>query len=334
MDLRVLQPSSKRHRGSRTRDQPPTRGARRNGSRWRARAREGGLLRRDSPHQSSTGKEWPATKNPRREAMQVGVLGVTIAFSGGDGARVHLRDCPGGGLCRAARCRGCPTHSRPQVTSAGRNLITVFSAVNNLSQKNSRARPPRSPPPGARHARCARVARRRNAPKTSRRIRRRTKKLRVLCGLRRSTAPTRPRSRTCGAACVRPRRARRRASGAAATERHHGSADGASQQPDCAKVRKKFRSPRDATTRARRAPRGWKHPRLSSARTSLAHPIAAATSPPGHWRRRAARRTDTAAARLRRAFAGRKRNRPHRAAGRSARGGCRAQWSSSSSSSA
>lgn len=266
--------------------------------------------------------------------MQVGVLGVTIAFSGGDGARVHLRDCPGGGLCRAARCRGCPTHSRPQVTSAGRNLITVFSAVNNLSQKNSRARPPRSPPPGARHARCARVAHRRNAPATSRRIRRRTKKLRVLCGLRRPTAPTRPRSRTCDAACVRPRRARRRASGAAATERHHDSADGASQQPDCAKVRKKFRSPRDADHARPACVARVETSVASSARTSLRIRIAAAAMPPGHWRRGAAHRTDTAAARLRRAFAGRKRNRPHRAAGRNARGGRRAQWSSSSSSSA
>lgn len=47
------------------------------------------------------------------------MFGVGIRFRGGDGARVHLRDCPGGGLRCAARCRGCSTHSRPQVTSAG-----------------------------------------------------------------------------------------------------------------------------------------------------------------------------------------------------------------------
>lgn len=61
----------------------------------------------------------PATKNPHRWAVQVGVFGVGIQFRGRDGARVHLRDRPGGGLCCAARCRGCSTHSRPQVTSAG-----------------------------------------------------------------------------------------------------------------------------------------------------------------------------------------------------------------------
>jgi hypothetical protein len=51
--------------------------------------------------------------------MQVGVFGMRLRFRGGDGARVHLGNRQGGGLCCAARCRGCSTHSRPQVTSAG-----------------------------------------------------------------------------------------------------------------------------------------------------------------------------------------------------------------------
>src|SRR5690606_7260109 len=37
----------------------------------------------------------------------------------------------GGRLLCASRCLGDSTHSRPQETAAGRNLITVFSTVNN-----------------------------------------------------------------------------------------------------------------------------------------------------------------------------------------------------------
>ncbi len=58
----------------------------------------------------------------------------SLRFRRGHGACVHRDDRPGGGPCRAARCRDDSAHSIPQATSAGRNLITVFSAVNNLSQ--------------------------------------------------------------------------------------------------------------------------------------------------------------------------------------------------------
>ena len=43
----------------------------------------------------------------------------------------------GGVACRAAGFRVVLAHSLPQGTSAGRNLITVFSTVNNLSQSFS-----------------------------------------------------------------------------------------------------------------------------------------------------------------------------------------------------
>lgn len=119
MDLRVQRPSAKRHRGYRTRDQPPTRKARRNGF-------------------GETGDLAPAIKNLQRVTVQVGVSGRVATFHGGDVARVHLQECQGGGLRCAARCLSCSTHSLPQVTSAGRNLITVFSSVNTLAKLFSR----------------------------------------------------------------------------------------------------------------------------------------------------------------------------------------------------
>jgi hypothetical protein len=57
-----------------------------------------------------------------------------IVFSGGDDARIHLVDDWGGVPGCIAHCRDGSAHSFPQVTSAGRNLITVFSTVNNLLQ--------------------------------------------------------------------------------------------------------------------------------------------------------------------------------------------------------
>jgi hypothetical protein len=85
-------------------------------------------------HQCLPGSRAPAIKNLHRETLQVDVAKWNATFFGGDDARVHLQDCQGGGLRCGARCPGCSTHSLPQVMSAGRNLITVFSAVNTLSQ--------------------------------------------------------------------------------------------------------------------------------------------------------------------------------------------------------
>src|SRR5690606_13733453 len=63
--------------------------------------------------------------------MQVVLSGSGAGFRGRVVARVHLGDRQGGRLLCASRCLGDSTHSRPQETAAGRNLITVFSTVNN-----------------------------------------------------------------------------------------------------------------------------------------------------------------------------------------------------------
>src|SRR5690606_4504365 len=70
-------------------------------------------------------------KNPHRQAMQVVLSGSGAGFRERVVARVHLGDRQGGRLLCASRCLGDSTHSRPQETAAGRNLITVFSTVNN-----------------------------------------------------------------------------------------------------------------------------------------------------------------------------------------------------------
>lgn len=80
--------------------------------------------------------------------------GATFGFRGGDAARVHLGDRQGGGLCCVACCQRCCTHSLPQVASAGRNLITVFSAVNNPREIFS----PAGPAPVRRRIACTSAA--------------------------------------------------------------------------------------------------------------------------------------------------------------------------------
>ncbi len=54
-------------------------------------------------------------------------------FRGGNEPCVHRFDCPVGGPFCAASCRVVCTHSLPQETSAGRNLITLFRTVNNFA---------------------------------------------------------------------------------------------------------------------------------------------------------------------------------------------------------
>lgn len=105
-------PSSKRRRGSRTRDQPPTRHARRDGF--------------GMPRHQVRGNKKPATQ---------GVAGsferCRLRFREGNETRVHRLVDPGGGSCCLARCRFVVTHSLPQGGCLRRNLITVFSCVNN-----------------------------------------------------------------------------------------------------------------------------------------------------------------------------------------------------------
>jgi len=94
---------------------------------------------RTNPHRIAPRLGAAAIKNLHRIAVQVSVPGLSKAFRRGDVARVHLQEFQGGGLRCAARCPGFSTHSLPQVTSAGRNLITVFSSVNTLRQLFSAA---------------------------------------------------------------------------------------------------------------------------------------------------------------------------------------------------
>lgn len=69
--------------------------------------------------------------------MQVVVSWGGAAFRERVVARVHLGDRQGGRLLCASRCLCDSTHSRPQETAAGRNLITVFSTVNNPGENFS-----------------------------------------------------------------------------------------------------------------------------------------------------------------------------------------------------
>ena len=135
-----VKPSFKRHHGYRTRDRPPTRQAH----------RSDGLAACD-----------PSQCRPRRPAPNKKPAAMDAA--GFDHGRFLIRrrmrcrrppfDDAGGGACRAADDRVVFYHSLLQETSAGRNLITVFSTVNNLSQKKIRARDTSA---ATASARCAR----------------------------------------------------------------------------------------------------------------------------------------------------------------------------------
>jgi hypothetical protein len=56
-----------------------------------------------------------------------------LRFRKGQDTNVHRFVVAGGGPFLTVRCRDRSTHSIPQETSAGRNLITVFRHVNNPS---------------------------------------------------------------------------------------------------------------------------------------------------------------------------------------------------------
>ena len=118
----AVTPSCRKHHGYRTRDQPPARQARRYGFGGIARCR-GNAFRRLAP-----------IKKPAAANAAGFDHGRFHAFREGCGADVHLFHAAGGGACGAAGYRVVFDHSLLQETSAGRNLITVFSTVNNLSQ--------------------------------------------------------------------------------------------------------------------------------------------------------------------------------------------------------
>lgn len=78
----------------------------------------------------------PANKNPIR-CGRTGLDAVTrlrvgeLRFRKGQDTNVHRFIVAGGGPFLTVRCRDRSTHSIPQESSAGRNLITVFCHVNN-----------------------------------------------------------------------------------------------------------------------------------------------------------------------------------------------------------
>src|SRR4249919_2347213 len=105
-------PSSKRRRGSRTRGQPPTRQARRDGF--------------GAPRRQGRGNKKPATPS-----VAGSLDWVPVRFREGNGACIHRVLCPGGVPFRGARCRVFQTHSFPHGRQMRRNLIRVFCDVNN-----------------------------------------------------------------------------------------------------------------------------------------------------------------------------------------------------------
>lgn len=122
----AVTPSCRKHHGYRTRDQPPARQAHRTGFVGIARDR-GHACSRLAP-----------IKKPAAANAAGFDHGRIHAFREGCGAGVHLFDAAGGGACAAAGYRVVFDHSLLQETSAGRNLITVFSSVNNFARSFSR----------------------------------------------------------------------------------------------------------------------------------------------------------------------------------------------------
>lgn len=117
------------------------------------------------------GRRCPSTKKPAApnaagfEAETTGTGG--LAFAGGKG-RPHPPFVPAGGIaCGAAGPCALLAHRVPQVTSAGRNLITLFSGVNNLSRSFSTPRVRYVQPMARMRRQCMRAARRYDAHRCS-----------------------------------------------------------------------------------------------------------------------------------------------------------------------
>lgn len=119
----AVTPSFMKHHGYRTRDQPPARQAHRTGFGGVARCCRANAVRRCLPN-----------KKPAAAFAAGFDQGRFHAFGEGCEAGVHLFDVAGGSACTAAGCCVVFDHSLLQESSAGRNLITLFSTVNNLSR--------------------------------------------------------------------------------------------------------------------------------------------------------------------------------------------------------
>lgn len=122
-----LTPSFETHRGSRTRDRPPARQAHRTGWSDGTRCESAAALGRPAPIKKPAAV-FAAGFDHGRLRIRGG------AFRRGSEAVAHLADAAGGGACVVAGSRVVSAHSLPQGTSAGRNLITLFSSVNNFAR--------------------------------------------------------------------------------------------------------------------------------------------------------------------------------------------------------
>jgi len=139
---------SELHRGSRTRDQPPTREARRDGSCSDARARH--ARRRKRPHRWQARRVRAGQQKTRHAERRGSGIRRSAEFS--RERRCPCPPCDASGrravlCCALSRCLDSLA-SAVQVC-LGRNLITVFSTVNNPRQENpwltSSRRPARAP---------------------------------------------------------------------------------------------------------------------------------------------------------------------------------------------
>lgn len=168
-----------------------------------------------------------------------------LRFREGNESCVHRFDCPGGGSFFAARCRVRCTHSLPQETSAGRNLITLFRTVNNSGKfffGPAPADPDGKPPRRRRHD--ATIARR-----ASHRIR--TNTLKAISGAAFSASRFFYRARALRCAHRVAARSRSfRASFRARRRRCRKAPRFAPHKPICAKVRELFPPPPEPSATA------------------------------------------------------------------------------------
>lgn len=285
--------------------QPPTRGARRNGSgiapgRNRGRIDGAAAARADGAGRASGGQT--KTRAAKREPgcikqvvsdviEVVDVIGKESGqhFCRGSEPCVHRFDCPGGGPICAACCRAGFSHSRLQETSAGRNLITLFMTVNNPADFFLGPLPGSAAPSSPR-------ARFEN-PRALRRVRPqlRSSSLKPKRGAGFSALTfflrgfSRPRAMRASDLADDAERLYRKKK-----FRSMAAADFASHKPDCAKVRELF----SASTGARRRSRRSSTPTGAPSEMPLAAALTARAPP------RAQRRVSARAASATRPFVG------------------------------
>jgi len=237
----AVTPSCRKHHGYRTRDQPPARQARRYGFGDIARCR-GNAFRRLAP-----------IKKPAATNAAGFDHGRFHAFREGCGADAHLFQVAGGGAFGAAGYRVGFDHSLLQETSAGRNLITVFSTVNNLSQIIFAARAPLV------RRTCVRCIGNECRKRARTHAQQRTRFLHASIGAACSDFPTRPCASTRRSReCVAPTRGDRATTSMRVMRARTTRCVCASHKPDCAKVRELFSRIADSRGTTRAFPRAGK----------------------------------------------------------------------------